>query len=110
MRLPFTSLGNGENNISFYIIIFRIMATKIIRLVSDQTGPWNPAGNTVDITIPSYISYTDMTRSCIVLNMYLQKNDGTAKLGVVQDAAFNNGLDARALLKTVTVANDQGGD
>jgi len=84
------------------------MATKIIRLVSDQTGPWNPADNTVDITIPSYISYTDMTRSCIVLNMYLQKNDGTAKLGVVQDAAFNNGLDARALLKTVTVANDQG--
>ena len=82
------------------------MATKIIRLVSDQTGPWNPADNTVDITIPSYISYTDMTRSCIVLNMYLQKNDGTAKLGVVQDAAFNNGLDARALLKTVTVAND----
>jgi hypothetical protein len=83
------------------------MATKIIRFVSQQSGPFNASNNNkVDINIPSYVSYIDPTQSCITLNLKLL--NGTADLGLF-DVGFNDGLDARCLLKNITISSDKNG-
>ena len=83
------------------------MATKIIRFVSQQSGPFNATtNNKVDVSIPSYVSYIDPTQSCITLNLKLL--NGTTDLGLF-DAGFNDGLDARSLLKNITISSDKNG-
>lgn len=86
------------------------MATKIIRFVSSQSGPFNSkSNNKVDITIPSYVGYMDSTKSCLVLNLkLLDSSSDNAPLGLF-NAGFNDGLDARCLLKNITISSDKNG-
>ena len=73
------------------------MSYKIVKFVSNQTGPFNTSVNTVDIELPGYVGYSDMMRTCILLNMKLVS--GANDLGVQFDAGFNEGLDATCLIK-----------
>lgn len=83
------------------------MANKIIKFVSNQTGPFTVSNNKVDITLPAYVGYADMMRTCIVLNMKLLRDDLT-DLGLF-DAGFNEGLDATCLIKTCSISTDKSG-
>lgn len=84
------------------------MATKVLKFVSNQSGPFNATtNNTVDITLPSYLGMIDPQNTCIVLNLQLNKTDGTP-LGM-HDASFNDGLDARCLLKNISLSSDKNG-
>ena len=80
------------------------MTTKILRFQSDQAGPFNLENNKVDIVVPSYVGYCDLSRSCILLNLQLLKADGTV-LGL-QDCSFNDGLDASCMIKNCSITSD----
>lgn len=80
------------------------MTTKILKFQSDQAGPFDVSNNKVDIVIPSYVNFCDLSRSCIILNMKLLKQDGT-DLGL-QDASFNYGLDASCMIKNCSMTSD----
>ena len=82
------------------------MATKILKLVSNQSGPFTVSNNKVDLTLPSYLSYIDATKTCIVLDLKL--TSAGADLGLY-DAGFNDGLDARCLLKNITISSSKNG-
>lgn len=83
------------------------MATKIVKFVSNQTGPFTVSNNKVDITLPSYIGYCDMMRTCIVINMKMVTIAG-ADLGLF-DCGFNDGLDASCLIKNCSISTDRSG-
>lgn len=85
------------------------MATKILRVPPNQSGPFTVSNNKVDITIPEYMSYIDASQTCLILNLKM-KNTGTdADNTELYDGAFNDGLDARCLLKTVSISSSKNG-
>lgn len=85
------------------------MATKILRLPSNQSGPFTTSNNKVDITIPEYMSYIDAAQSCVILNMKMKNTVAQADNAALFDGAFNKGLDARCLFKTVTISSSKNG-
>lgn len=84
------------------------MATKILRVPSNQSGPYNVSNNKCDITIPAYMSYIDASQTCLILNLKM-KNTAFPDNTELYDGAFNDGLDARCLLKTVTISSSKNG-
>lgn len=63
------------------------MATKLVKLVSDQASPFNVSNNIVDITLPSYLGACDLSQTCLVINLkLLGKSSGNA-MGLF-DAGF----------------------
>ena len=72
------------------------MTTKILKFQSSQAGPFDVANNKVDIVVPSYVGYCDLSWSCILLNLKLLKSNGSDRL---QDVSFNDGLDASCMIK-----------
>ena len=84
------------------------MATKILKIPSNQSGPFTSTNNKVDITIPDYMSYIDAMKTCVLINMKFV--DGTGNpTGELFDGALNDGLDIRCLLKTVTLSSSKNG-
>ena len=84
------------------------MATKILKIPSNQSGPFTSSNNKVDITIPDYMSYIDAMKTCVLINMKFV--DGTGNpAGELFDGALNDGLDIRCLLKTVTISSSKNG-
>lgn len=84
------------------------MATKILKIPSNQSGPFTSSNNKVDITIPDYMSYIDAMKTCVLINMKFV--DGTGNpTGELFDGALNDGLDIRCLLKTVTISSSKNG-
>ena len=86
------------------------MTTKILKFQSNQAGPFNVDNNKVDVVIPSYVEYCDLSRSCIVLNLNLRNGvAGNAnfgkKIGLV-DASFNYNLDPSCLIKNCSLVSD----
>ena len=79
------------------------MPVKVLKLVSDQASPFSRSNNRVDITIPSYLQYTDLSKSCVLLNLKLKKSDGT-DLGLL-DAGFKPGLDPACLIKNCSISS-----
>ena len=79
------------------------MPIKLTKIVSEQSGPFSRHNNKVDIVIPSYIGYSDMSRTCIVLNLQLTNDAGT--LIGLYDAGFQTGLDAASLIKNCTISS-----
>lgn len=84
------------------------MATKILKIPSNQSGPFTSSNNKVDITIPEYMSYIDAMQTCIVLDMKSVDSTGNAAAELF-DGALNDGLDIRCLLKTVTISSSKNG-
>eukprot|EP00729_Bicosta_minor_P005951 gene5951-18216_t len=85
------------------------MATKVSKITSNQSGPFNATtNNTVDITLPSYLGMIDPTTTCIVLDIALLNKTDNSAVGLF-DASFNDGLDARCLLKNVSLSSDKNG-
>ena len=82
------------------------MATKILKLVSEQSAPFNKSQNKVDIIIPQWVGYSDLSKSCIELDLKVQK--GGNNLGLTS-VGFSKGLDAKCLLKNVHIETDRGG-
>ena len=78
------------------------MPVKIIKLISDQSGPFSASNNKVDITVPSYIGYSDLSKTCVVVNLQLTNDAGVA-IGLF-DAGFQNGMDAGCLIKNCSIS------
>lgn len=84
------------------------MSVKILKLVSEQTAPFNPSLNKVDIKLPQNLGAVDLSRTCIMLNVRLKDSSSGDLLGL-QDASFQEGLDARCLIKNCTISSDKHG-
>eukprot|EP00729_Bicosta_minor_P029605 gene29605-31152_t len=85
------------------------MATKILRVPSNQSGPFTVSNNKVDITIPEYMSYIDASQTCLILNLKMKNTAADADNAELYDGAFNDGLDARCLFKTVSISSSKNG-
>lgn len=85
------------------------MATKILRVPSNQSGPFTVSNNKVDITIPEYMSYIDASQTCLILNLKMKNTAADAINAELYDGAFNDGLDARCLFKTVSIYSSKNG-
>lgn len=85
------------------------MATKILRVPSNQSGPFTVSNNKVDITIPEYMSYIDASQTCLILNLKMKNTAADAINAELYDGAFNDGLDARCLFKTVSISSSKNG-
>jgi hypothetical protein len=83
------------------------MSYKIVKFVSNQSGPFTKSANTVDLELPAYVGYCDMMRTSIVINMKLIDADG-ADLGLY-NAGFNEGLDATCLIKNCSISTAKSG-
>ena len=86
------------------------MATKLVKIISNQSGPFDVNNNLVDITLPSYLGACDLSDTCVELNLKLKKADGTA-ISDLFDYGFKNDprLDSTCLVKNVRFASDKGG-
>ena len=84
------------------------MPVKVLKLISDQSGPFTSSNNKVDITVPSYIQYSDLSKTCVVINLELLKADGTP-LGLF-DSGFESGLDATCLIKNCSISSTNVGN
>ena len=86
------------------------MATKLVKIISNQSGPFNVSNNLVDITLPSYLGACDLSDTCVELNLKMKKNDGTP-INDLFDYGFNQKgrLDSTCLIKNVKFSSDKGG-
>ena len=83
------------------------MPVKVLKLVSEQSGPFSRTNNKVDIKIPAYVGYSDLSKTCLVVNLKLTDNTGDP-IGLF-DAAFNTGLDASCLIKNCSIESSNSG-
>jgi hypothetical protein len=83
------------------------MSYKIVKFVSNQSGPFTKSANTVDLELPAYVGYCDMMRTSIVINMKLIVANGDP-LGLY-NAGFNDGLDATCLIKNCSISTNKSG-
>ena len=86
------------------------MATKLVKIISNQSGPFNVSNNLVDITLPAYLGACDLSDTCVELNLKMKNKDGSA-INDLFDYGFNtNGrLDSTCLIKNVKFSSDKGG-
>ena len=75
------------------------MTTKVLKFQSDQAGPFDVQNNKVDIVIPGYIGYSDLSRSCIIIDLKLKNKTNNNDVGLV-DQSFAPNLDVSSLIKT----------
>ena len=83
------------------------MPVKVLKIISEQSGPFSRTNNKVDIKLPAYIGYSDLSKTCLVVKLKLTKSDGT-DLGLY-DAVFNTGLDASCLIKNCSIESSNSG-
>ena len=83
------------------------MPVKVLKLVSEQSGPFSRTNNKVDIKIPAYVGYSDLSKTCLVVKLKLTDNTGLP-IGLF-DAAFNTGLDASCLIKNCSIESSNSG-
>lgn len=86
------------------------MATKLVKLVSDQASPFNVSNNIVDITLPSYLGACDLSQTCLVINLKLLDKSNNDALGLF-DAGFKQkpNLDITSLIKNCKFSSQKGG-
>ncbi len=87
------------------------MATKLVKIISNQSGPFTVNNNLVDITLPSYLGACDLSDTCVELDLKVVKaSDGTDVSGLF-DYGYNNDprLDSTCLIKNVKFSSDKGG-
>ncbi|MDF1853377.1 MAG: hypothetical protein P1U85_21245 [Verrucomicrobiales bacterium] len=82
------------------------MTTKLLKFQSEQAGPFDVSNNKVDIVLPSYIGYSDLSQSCIILNLKLKNKPTGNDLGIAIDQSFNDKLDATCLIKHCSLTSD----
>ena len=85
------------------------MPVKVLKLISDQSGPFTSSNNKVDITVPSYIQYSDLSKTCVVINLELFRTDTKKLLGLF-DSGFESGLDATCLIKNCSISSTNVGN
>jgi len=86
------------------------MATKLVKIISNQSGPFNVSNNLVDITLPAYLGACDLSDTCVELNLKMKQSDGTA-IDDLFDYGFaiTGRLDSTCLIKNVKFSSDKGG-
>ena len=86
------------------------MATKLVKIISNQSGPFNVSNNLVDITLPAYLGACDLSDTCVELNLKMKQSDGTP-INDLFDYGFSTQppFDSTCLIKNVRFSNDKGG-
>ena len=86
------------------------MTTKVLKFQSDQAGPFDVQNNKVDIVIPGYIGYSDLSRSCIIIDLKLKNKTGAEINGSgLADQCFAPNLDTSCLIKNCSITSDNVG-
>jgi hypothetical protein len=85
------------------------MSSKVIKFQSDQAGSFDVSNNKVDLVLPSYIGYSDLSRSSVIINMKLRDKNNAGNYAGLIDQAFNAGLDASCMVKNCSMVSDNVG-
>lgn len=86
------------------------MATKLVKIISNQSGPFTVNNNLVDITLPSYLGACDLSDTCVEIDLKLVKASDGSDVPLF-DYGFKNDprLDSTCLIKNVKFSSDKGG-
>ena len=87
------------------------MATKLVKIISNQSGPFTVNNNLVDITLPSYLGACDLSDTCIELDLKVVKASDGSDVSGLFDYGFKNDprLDSTCLIKNAKFSSDKGG-